>query len=105
MPSAILFCTPIRQLREIEMDSSCANWLYIASIISELISPVSIFSFSKYTDMPSVFSSRTASRLSLVFRANLDIDFVSIRSIFPLRQSLISLWNSVRFAADVPVIP
>ena len=40
-----------------------------------------------------------------MFLANLDIDLVSILSIFPFRQSLISLWNSLRFAAEVPLIP
>jgi len=72
VPSIVRFLAPNWQFLDIDINSSWANWLYIASIISEVTSTVSVFSFSKYTDMPSVFSPQIALRLSLVFCANLD---------------------------------
>lgn len=70
-----------------------------------VISAVSILSSSNTIDIPSSLRNLTVLRQSLVFRANLLIDFAYIRSIFPRLQSLISLWNSVLFSALVPVIP
>ena len=40
-----------------------------------------------------------------MFLANLDRLFARTRSIFPSKQSLISLWNSSLFATLVPEIP
>ena len=53
----------------------------------------------------SSLSSRTAIRLSLVFRANRAVDFVRTLSMRPLRQSFRSRWKSSRFSTEVPVIP
>jgi hypothetical protein len=55
--------------------------------------------------IPRDFNSRIASRHSVVFRANREIDLQSTRSINPLRQSESIRWKSSRFSADVPVIP
>ena len=44
-------------------------------------------------------------RLSTVFRAKRDTDFVRIRSILPFSQSLIISLNRSRFETTVPVIP
>ena len=60
---------------------------------------------SKQTPIPRSLSSRTAIRLSLVFRANRAVDFVRTLSMRPLRQSFRSRWKSSRFSAEVPVIP
>ena len=42
---------------------------------------------SKYTSTPSDFKSRTVWSNTTVFRANRDIDFVMMRSMFPARHS------------------
>ena len=81
-------CTPIRTFLDIDIDSSCANWLYIANIISELTSAVSIFSFSKYTDIPSVFTSRTAVLMISSVRYFASIIVISAISSLPFKHSI-----------------
>ena len=49
-------------------------------------------------------SIRTYFKVSKVFLANLDMDFVKIISTSPFKQSLISLWKSSRFATRVHVM-
>ena len=61
-----------------------------------------MFCSSKYTSTSIDFNSRTVWSSTTVFRANREIDFVMMRSMFPARHSTSSRWNSVRFSF-VPV--
>ena len=87
VPFLILLLMPHRTLLEIDADSSCAKPPITVTIISSVILAVSIFSFSNITEMPNNLSSLNTLRQSLVFLANLLIDFTMILSILPLRQS------------------
>ena len=60
-------------------------------------------SFSNRTSMPSSFRWRTVSSRSTVFRANLEMLFVRMISIFPASQSSSIRWNSSRLEDFVPV--
>ena len=82
-----------------DSDSAWAKHDMIVNIISVSVSSVFIFSFSKITAIPSALRSRMYFRLSTVFLANLDKDFVRIMSIFRCLQSLIIFINSGRFFA------
>jgi len=53
---------------------------------SPLLSSVWMFSFSKNTPIPFSLSLRTVVRVSTVFRAKRETDFVMIRSILPSRR-------------------
>ena len=90
---------------DMEMDSSCACAPDRASSSSLDIYAVSMFSFSNRMLTPYYFSIRAYIRESTVFLANRDTDLVSTRSIFPLRQSAISLLKSSRLSVLVPVSP
>ena len=72
---------------------------------SPLLSIVQMFSFSKNTSTPDSFRRRIAVRLSTVFRANLDTDFVTMRSILPESASSIIRLKPSRRAVLVPVMP
>ncbi len=88
-----------------EMDSSCACAPDRARSSSLDIYAVSMFSFSNRMLTPYSFSILAYIRESTVFLANRDTDLVSTRSIFPLRQSAISLLKSSRLSVLVPVSP
>ena len=62
--------------------SDWAKALMKVIINSVSISKVLIFSFSKIIPIPSSFKARIYFKLSTVFLANRDMDFVRIRSIF-----------------------
>ena len=85
--------------------SACAKELRQVRIISLFIFAVLIFSFSKMTGIPQLLRMRTCLIQSSVLRANREIDFVRIRSIFFfLHSSIISL-NCSRFLVLTPLIP
>ena len=85
--------------------SACAKALSTVRIISDVIVPVLIFSFSKITEMPCFLSSRTYCMLSKVLRAKRDMDFVRIKSIFPFLHCAIMARKSSRFFVCTPEIP
>ncbi len=85
--------------------SSCAWLASIVTSISPVSSSVLICSFSKYTAISFVRSSRTAFSRSAVFRAKRLMDFVSTRSIFPFSQSCSRRLNSSRLRISVPLMP
>ena len=85
--------------------SDWAKALMKVRINSVSISMVLIFSFSKITPIPSSRSARIYFRLSSVFLANREMDFVRIRSIFFWRHLRIIRLKSSRFLVDVPEIP
>ena len=87
------------------LDSSCARELIIVMSSSPLLSRVWIFSFSKNTPIPFSFSLRTVVRVSTVFRAKRETDFVIMRSIFPAKASAIMLLKPSRFFVLVAEIP
>ncbi len=68
-------------------------------------SSVRIFSFSKYTSIPFSFSFRTVVSVSTVFRANREMDFVMIRSIFPAMASATIWLKPSRFFVLVAEMP
>ena len=84
--------------------SCCAIALNIVSISSP--APVVLFRFSSSKRIAIFFSLSilTYFKVSNVFLANLDIDFVNIISIFPDIASAIILINSVLLKSNVPVI-
>ena len=88
-----------------ETDSCWAREPETLTISSVVSVPVSIFSFSNWTDTPSRDSSRRDARQSRVLRANRDMDLTSTLSIFPFRQSVSSRLRSSRLSIRVPVIP
>lgn len=105
MPRAIRFWMLQRILSEI---FSLSFWSIMAKMAvrnSPANSEVSMPCSSKRTPTPRAFSSRTASRHSLAFRANREEDFIRILSIRPRRQSANRRWKSSRFSAEVPVMP
>ena len=104
-PLAILFLIPHLTFSLMDFDSSCAIEANIVKIISILVSLVVIFSFSKKTSTPLSLNSLTILKQSIVFLANLDIDFVNIKSILPARASSIISWNPFLFLIEVPEIP
>ena len=88
---------------DIDADFSCASPSSMDIIISSDTHRVSIPSFSKRTLIPRFFNSLKVLRHSLVLRANLLSDFVTILSSLPLRQSSIILINSVLSEIVVPL--
>ena len=105
VPFCIRFWHDQRWFWEMEMDSCCALTPDRASIVSLASLSVRMFSFSNHTVTPSCRSSRSASRNSMVLRANREVDFTRIRSICPFRQSAIRRLNSSRLSIRVPVSP
>ena len=90
-----------------DSDSDCANENMILSLISESSTRVNIPSASK--NMPTgglwFLSFLAISIPSTTFLANLETDFVTIRSYLSLRQSSIIWLNCTRCFVDVAVIP
>ena len=85
--------------------SDWAKALMKVIINSVSVSSVLIFSFSKMMPIPIPFNARMYFRLSSVFLANREMDFVRIRSIFFWRHLRIIRLKSSRFLVDVPEIP
>jgi len=81
-----------------------AKELKITNSISPFMVNVLMFSFSNMMATFFSFNKRTYFKVSKVFLANLDIDFVIIISIFPSRASLIIRWKSTRLLICVPDI-
>ncbi len=77
----------------------------IVSNNSPLASIVFIFSFSKIIGMFFSFNNLTNFKQSMVFLANLLMDYVITISIFPVRQSLIISLKPSLFFVFVPDIP
>ena len=90
---------------EIDLDSSCAIDAIMVSTNSLFESKLHKFSFSKYTSTPADLSFLIYEIVSRVLRANLEMDFVTIKSIFPSRASVIIDLNPSRFFVLVPLIP
>ena len=68
-------------------DSSCANAASTVNRSSDSMRSVWMRSFSNRSVTPSAVSWRTSPRQSDVLRENREMDFVTMRSILPARQS------------------
>ena len=103
-PLFIFIFKPFFTLSEIFSTSCCATELNTTKSSSPSIVSVLIFSSSKNIATLFSFNILTYLRVSNVFLANLEIDFVMTISIFPSMQSEIILWKPSRFVICVPVI-
>ena len=105
VPRLIRLFIPILTFCDNDIDSVCAIELSAVISVSPFINLVLIPSFSKMMSTPIHFNSLIVVIESYVFLANLEMDFVMTKSIFPRRQSSSILTKSSLLFISVPVIP